>query len=90
MSEGMWDGVDATRCPHGNLLALDDRGECGCHLMLVTADNLVIHPGPYAPDSPRDVADNRRHRRGPQYPAGRVVKLVTKKKPRGRGPRGRA
>lgn len=82
MSEGMWDGASSARCPHGNFLALEDKCECGCHLMLVTADNLIIYPGPYDPDSPRDVSFNLRHRRGLQFPVGVVVPRTPRKKSR--------
>jgi hypothetical protein len=70
MSEGMWDGGAATRCPHGNFLSLGDAGPCGCCLRIVMADDKVIHPGPYDPNNPRDPMYDRRPRVGPRHPEG--------------------
>lgn len=47
MSEGIWDGIDVTVCPHGYFLNTGDPGPCGCQIKILTKDDVLIDAGPY-------------------------------------------
>jgi hypothetical protein len=49
MSEGIWDAIDVTICPHGTFLNTGDVGSCGCQLKILTKDGGIIAAGPYKP-----------------------------------------